>query len=66
MDGSWIVGNTLAGTLGWDDGRDVAMGLMGKGNREKQQEILDARKAAEKATKKWGKALFGNKDKGRK
>lgn len=33
------------------------MGLMGKGNRDKQQEILNARKAASKATNKVWSAL---------
>lgn len=34
------------------------MGLFGKGNRDKQQEILDARKSLEKASTKLKNALF--------
>lgn len=34
------------------------MGLLGKGNRDKQQEIIDARRSAEKAYTKVKNALF--------
>lgn len=36
-------------------------GLFGKGNREKQAEILKAREKTEKAASGWKKVLFGNK-----
>jgi hypothetical protein len=37
------------------------MGLWGKGNREAEQGILDAREETEQAKTTWVKALFGKK-----
>jgi hypothetical protein len=37
------------------------MGLFGKGNREKQADILKARERAEKAGRSWKNVLFGKK-----